>query len=179
MPSLYTFTEYSPEWPAAFEREADALRSLLGEELVAVHHIGSTSVPGLAAKPIIDMLPLVRSVSFLDSFAPVMVDNGYKAWGEYGLPGRRYFTRDAAGHRTHNIHCYQFDDPEAERHLAFCAFLRHHPEHRDEYAALKRDLYARHPADIDAYIAGKNDWIQRVQAIAVEWYRANAVRQQH
>ena len=66
MPSRYSFSDYSLEWPAAFEREADSLRALLGDDLVEVHHIGSTSVPGLAAKPIIDLLPVVREVASLD-----------------------------------------------------------------------------------------------------------------
>jgi GrpB-like predicted nucleotidyltransferase (UPF0157 family) len=63
MPSLYTFTEYSPDWPAAFQQEAERIKALFGDELVRVHHIGSTSVPGLAAKPIIDLLPLVRDIA--------------------------------------------------------------------------------------------------------------------
>src|SRR5262245_21633772 len=99
MPSLYTFTEHSPEWPAEFHREAEKLRSLLGDALVAVHHIGSTSVPGLAAKPIIDLLPLVRELVLVDERTPALEEAGYKAWGEYGLPGRRYFTRDRDAHR--------------------------------------------------------------------------------
>jgi GrpB-like predicted nucleotidyltransferase (UPF0157 family) len=174
MPSRYTFTDYSPDWPAEFEREAERLRSLLGEELVAVHHIGSTSVPGLAAKPIIDLLPLVRAIVAVDDLTPRLRDAGYRDWGEYGLPGRRYFTRDRGEFRTHNIHVYQFDDPGAERHLAFCAYLRHHEPTRREYEALKRAVYERHPADVEAYNDGKNAWIKRVERAAIEWYRRQA-----
>jgi GrpB-like predicted nucleotidyltransferase (UPF0157 family) len=171
MPSRYTFTEYSPDWPSAFEQEAELLQTLLGEELVAVHHIGSTAVPGLAAKPIIDLLPLVRAIAVVDDLTPRLRDAGYQAWGEYGLPGRRYFTRDRGEVRTHNVHVYQLDDPGAERHLAFCAYLRHHEPARREYEALKRAVYERHPADIEAYMDGKNAWIKRVEPVAVEWYR--------
>ncbi|HET6572325.1 MAG TPA: GrpB family protein [Fimbriiglobus sp.] len=176
MPSRYTFTDYSPDWPTAFEQEADRLRALLGEELVAVHHIGSTSVPGLAAKPIIDVMPLVRAIAAVDDLTPRLQDEGYRAWGEYGLPGRRYFTRDCGEYRTHNVHVYQFDNPAAERHLAFCAYLRHHEPTRREYEDLKRAVCARHPADIEAYMAGKNEWIKRVEPVAVEWYRRQAHR---
>jgi GrpB-like predicted nucleotidyltransferase (UPF0157 family) len=171
MPSRYTFTDYSPDWPAAFEQEADRLRALLGGELVAVHHIGSTSVPGLAAKPVIDLLPLVRAIAAVDGLTPRLRDAGYRDWGEYGLPGRRLFTRDRGEFRTHNVHVYQLDDPGAERHLAFCAYLRHHEPARREYEALKRAVYERHPADIEAYNGGKDAWIKRVEPLAIEWYR--------
>lgn len=171
MPSRYTFTDYSPDWPSEFEREAERLRTLLGEELVAVHHIGSTSVPGLAAKPIIDLLPLVRAIAAVDDLTPRLRDADYRDWGEYGLPGRRYFTRDRGEVRTHNVHVYQFDDPGVERHLAFCAYLRHHEPTRREYEDLKRTVYAQHPTDIEAYMNGKNTWIKRVEPVAVRWFR--------
>ncbi len=171
MPSLYTFSEPSADWPSEFQREADRLRALLADELVVVHHIGSTSVPGLAAMPIIDLLPLVRDISRVDAHTPALREAGYRAWGEYGLSGRRYFTRDRGDVRTHNLHVYQADDPAVDRHLAFCAYLRGHPDIRDEYEALKRRVYALYPADITAYNDGKNAWIKRVEQVALAWYR--------
>jgi GrpB-like predicted nucleotidyltransferase (UPF0157 family) len=171
MPSRYTFTEYSPEWPREFDLEVARLRSLLGEERVRAHHIGSTSVPGLAAKPIIDLLPVVRSIERIDDEMPKLEAAGYKAWGEYGLSGRRYFTKDRGEYRTHNIHIYRRDDPDIDRHLAFCAYLRSHQPVRDEYAALKRQVYAAHPADIERYSDGKNAWIKRIEPVALGWYR--------
>jgi GrpB-like predicted nucleotidyltransferase (UPF0157 family) len=171
MPSQYTFTDYSPAWPVAFNQEAGRLKSLLGDQLITVHHIGSTSVPGLAAKPIIDLLPLVRSIQALDDLTPMLEQAGYQAWGEYGLAGRRYFTKDRAAYRTHNIHIYQLDNPDIERHLAFCAYLRSHAQVREEYAALKRAVYAQHPADISAYNDGKNEWIKALESVALKWYR--------
>lgn len=172
MPSLYTFTEYSPDWPLDFQREAERLRAVLGDALVTVHHVGSTSVPGLAAKPIIDLLPLVRDIALVDDKTPEMERAGYKAWGEYGLARRRYFTRDRDdGHRTHNLHIYAAGDPSPERHLAFCAYLRAHEGPRREYEALKRVVYARHPADVGAYNDGKDAFIKRLEPIAIEWYR--------
>ncbi len=169
-PSRYTFTAYNPDWPAAFDREAARLRTLLGGLLVEVHHIGSTSVPGLAAKPIIDLLPLVGDIHAVDAVTDRFTGAGYRAWGEYGLPGRRYFTRDRDGVRTHNIHIYQADDPDVERHLAFPAFLRAHPDACDAYAAVKREAFARHPADIAAYCDAKNDWIKQAERLALAWY---------
>ncbi len=171
MPSQYTFTDYSPKWPLEFEQEAKRLKTLFGNELITVHHIGSTSVPLLAAKPIIDLLPLVRNINYIDNQTPMLEKLGYKAWGEYGLAGRRYFTKDCGVYRTHNIHVYQADSPDVERHLAFCAYLRNHESVRTEYEALKREVYARHPADIAAYNDGKNEWIKQIEPVAVEWYR--------
>lgn len=171
MASLYTFTDYSPDWPAEFEREAARLRTLLGDELVFVHHIGSTSVPGLAAKPIIDLLPEVRSLALIDELTPVFEQAGYVAKGENGLPGRRYFTKDHDDYRTHNIHIYQAGDPDIERHLAFRDYLRSHAQVRDEYAVLKRAIFARRSADIAAYSADKDAWIKGVERLALEWFR--------
>jgi GrpB-like predicted nucleotidyltransferase (UPF0157 family) len=171
MPSRYTFSEYSPEWAAKFEREAEQLKNLLGEVLIEIHHIGSTSVPGLAAKPIIDLLPLVRDITRIDSLTPSLEDAGYTAWGEYGLPGRRYFTKDRGDHRTHNIHIYQIDDPDVERHLAFCAYLRNNEAVCREYEAIKQQAYALYPADIGAYNDHKNAWIKEVEKLAQAWYR--------
>ena len=171
VPSKYSFADYSNTWPSEFMREAGLLRELLGDGIVAIHHIGSTSVPGLAAKPTIDMLPVVRDLVTLDGHTSVLENAGYRAWGEYGLPRRRFYTRDVDGYRTHNIHFWQEQDQEIERHLAFCAYLRAHPAARSEYEALKREVYARHPADVEAYCDSKNAWIKVIEPLAIQWYR--------
>ena len=171
MPSKYTFTDYSVDWPNEFEREAERLRLLIGDELVAIHHIGSTSVPGLPAKPIIDLIPITRDIGRIDDCTPLLVDAGYKAWGEYGIPGRRFFTKDAEEYRTHNLHVFAEGDPQIERHRALCAFLRHNKAACREYTELKREAYALHPADITAYNGGKDAWIKRIEPVAIAWYR--------
>ena len=170
-PSQYTFTDYSPDWPLEFNREAEGLKALLGDTLLAVHHVGSTSVPGLAAKPVIDLLPVVLNITSIDARTYRMVDAGYVTWGECGLPGRRLFTKDRGEYRTHNIHIYQADHPDVERHLAFCAYLKNHAAACREYEALKRKVYAQHPADIAAYRDGKDAWIKQLEPISLTWYR--------
>jgi GrpB-like predicted nucleotidyltransferase (UPF0157 family) len=176
MASRYFFSEYSRDWPVEFHREADRIRRLLEDAIADVHHIGSTSVPGLAAKPVIDLLPVVRGIAEVDERASSLVTDGYKSWGEYGIAGRRFFTRDCDGVRTHNVHVFAADSPEIERHLAFAAYLHAHEEVRREYEALKREVYARHPADIAAYSAGKDAWIKRFEPLAVAWYRKRGQR---
>ncbi len=169
--SRYRFSEYSPDWPLAFQREAERLKGLLGRELIIAHHIGSTSVPGLAAKPIIDLLPLVQDIARIDNFTVAFQEAGYCVRGEYGLPGRRYFTKDRDGYRTHNVHIYQIGHPDVERHLAFSAYLRDHSDARREYDMIKRTNYAKYPNDIGAYIDGKDAWIKQTEKLAIDWYR--------
>ncbi len=172
MTSKYTFDSYSPEWPLEFEREAQRLRGLLGDAIVAIHHIGSTAVPGLAAKPIVDLLPEVHDLERVgvDDLTGTLQDAGYRSWGAYGLPGHRYFTKDRAGVRTHNVHIFQQGNPEIARHLAFTAYLRAHPAVRDEYERVKRAAYALHPADGGAYNDAKDGWIKRVEREALQWW---------
>jgi GrpB-like predicted nucleotidyltransferase (UPF0157 family) len=173
MPSLYTFSEYSPDWPLEFEREASRLRSYLHDVIVTIHHIGSTSVPGLAGKPVIDLMPVVTSIQRVDELTPLMEKEGYRAWGEYGLPGRRFFTRDRNNFRTHNIHIYPEGHLDIIRHLAFCAYLRHHGAERRDYEAVKRAAYIHHPANIQGYMDEKDGFIKRIETIAIDWYKTN------
>ena len=170
MTSLYTFSEYSADWPLEFEREAGRLRGYFKDEIVAIHHIGSTSVPGLAAKPVIDVLPVIRHIETADALTSLLEKEGYRAWGEYGLAGRRFFTRDRGGYRTHNIHIYGEGHPDIERHLAFCAYLRAHADARKEYETIKRAAYARFPANIDGYMECKDEWIKQHEIIALDWF---------
>jgi GrpB-like predicted nucleotidyltransferase (UPF0157 family) len=171
LPSLYTFSEYSPDWPREFEREAARLRGYFKDEIITIHHIGSTSVPGLAAKPIIDLLPVIKTIDTADQMTGLLEKEGYRAWGEYGLAGRRFFTKDRNGYRTHNIHIYAEGHPDIERHVAFCLYLRSHEKERRDYEALKRDLFAKFPANIDHYTDGKTSFITHLELIATEWYR--------
>jgi GrpB-like predicted nucleotidyltransferase (UPF0157 family) len=124
-----------PSWPAAFEAAAAEVRAALGENLVQVHHIGSTAIPGIWAKPIIDQLAVVRDLAKLDEQSPRLVELGYEAMGEFGIPGRRYFRRDdAAGVRTHQIHAFAAGSEHVLRHLAFRDFMRGHPALAAEYS---------------------------------------------
>jgi GrpB-like predicted nucleotidyltransferase (UPF0157 family) len=148
--------------------------SALGELLLAIHHIGSTAIPGIDAKPIIDMLAVVNAISEVDSRNAELQALGYEAMGEYGIPGRRYFRKDdAGGNRTHQIHAFQEGSPQIERHLAFRDFLRAHGEFADQYVALKRRLAELHPTDIEAYATGKDEFIKEMNARAAAWRAAS------
>jgi GrpB-like predicted nucleotidyltransferase (UPF0157 family) len=160
---------YDPSWPAAFEAEAARLTGILGDELVVIHHIGSTAVPGLAAKPVIDMMPLVRDIERVDLYNAAMIEAGYQPWGEYGIPGRRFFTRGGDEHRTHNIHVFQVDGAEVARHLDLRDYLRTHPAEAQRYAELKAALAAQFPQDIEGYMDGKDAFVKAMERRAGEW----------
>ena len=127
-------------------------------------------MPGLAAKPIIDIMPIVRDIHAADRHITGMARLGYVPRGEYGLPGRRYFSKDTDGIRTHHVHMYEIHNPEVMRHLAFRDYLCAHPDVARHYAEIKLTLAQMHPRDIDAYVAGKDSFIKDAEARAMRWY---------
>lgn len=164
--------KYNPEWNQKFEEEAAKLSRLFEEKLVAIHHIGSTSVEGLAAKPIIDMMPVVRDIERVDDCMERMEALGYRGLGEYGIPKRRYF-RKGEEERTVHVHVFEEGNPDVIRHLAFRDYLRAYPDVRDAYGELKLQLAAHHPDDMEGYIQGKHDWIIETERLATKWYKEN------
>jgi GrpB-like predicted nucleotidyltransferase (UPF0157 family) len=99
---------HDPRWRDAFEAEARQVAAALGENVAAVHHIGSTAIPDIYAKPVVDLLVEVRDIAEVDGRSSAMESLGYEVMGEYGIPGRRYFRKDSReGLRTHNIHAFE------------------------------------------------------------------------
>ena len=151
MPQHIVVTAWSPVWAERFAQEAAAIRRILGANCAAVHHIGSTAVPGLCAKPIIDILPVVYDLSLTDAAQAAFERIGYEYLGEFGIPGRRYL-RKGGDERTH---------PEAAR----------------QYGALKTALAARFPYDIEGYCDGKAAFMQQLERNALIWQaRGQAAR---
>lgn len=126
----------------AFEAERVMLAAALGSAAVALHHIGSTAVPGLAAKPIIDILVEAAVREAIDARTDAMETLGYEALGEYGIAGRRYFRKIVGGRRTHHVHAFIAGSFDIARHLAVRDRLRADSAEREAYAALKRRLAA-------------------------------------
>jgi GrpB-like predicted nucleotidyltransferase (UPF0157 family) len=164
---------YDPRWPEAFAAEAAAVATALGGNLLEIHHVGSTAIPGIYAKPVIDMLAAVSDIALIDRDAARMAALGYEAMGEFGIAGRRYFRRDdAAGQRTHQVHAFQHGSPHVARHLAFRDFLRVHPALAAQYGELKQKLADAFPNDAEAYMDGKDGFIKDMQERALAWVAA-------
>lgn len=164
---------YDPGWPAAFDAQASRIRAALGDLSFRLHHIGSTSVAGLCAKPIIDMLLEVSDLKQLEARTSALEALGYEAKGEFGIPERRYFPRnDASGLRTHQLHAFVATSAAVIRHLAFRDYLRAHPAVRLAYGELKRELARQFPHDADAYMDGKDAFIKDYEARALQWRSA-------
>src|SRR5262249_39659039 len=150
-PISVVLAPYDASWPQAAAEYAASLRAL-GPTLVDIHHIGSTAVPGLAAKPIIDLLPLVGNLADLDSQQTFVEALGYMWHGEYGLPGRRFCTlSDVRGIRLVHLHFFETSSPLPQRHLAFRDYLRAHPDVAAAYEAEKYRARACHPDNSHAY----------------------------
>ncbi|MDA7027055.1 GrpB family protein [Bacillus sp. CLL-7-23] len=162
-------TVYDEKWPSMFEEEARALKAVFADECIDIHHIGSTSVPGLLAKPIIDIMPVVKNIEKAESFREEMIQLGYEPLGEAGISGRRYY-RKGGKHRTHHVHMFQFDhDEEIERHIAFRDYLRAHREQAEKYGCLKARLAKQFPYDIEAYMDGKDKFVKQLEQDALHW----------
>lgn len=173
---------YDPAWPHAFAAErAHLLASLPADLIRRVEHFGSTAVPGLAAKPIIDMLVEVADLEATKvRIAPILEGQGYEylwrpTYGDDGPPFYAWFIkRDArTGARTHHIHMVEAGFSEHWRRLAFRDFLIAHPAAAREYEALKRRLAADHASDRVAYTRGKTAFIESVMARAAREVRAH------
>ena len=170
MPQHVTVVNYDPEWPSNYARERGCIAEILKDNCISIYHIGSTSVPGLPAKPVIDIMAVVRSLEEVDRAAEKFSAIGYESLGEFGIAGRRYL-RKGGDERTHQIHVFQADDwNNIGRHLAFRDYMRAHEKERDEYAKIKKDLAQEFPYDIDGYCDGKESFVREMEERALAQY---------
>ena len=166
---------HNPLWRDAFEAEAKHVATALGDNVSAIHHIGSTAIPDIYAKPIIDLLVEVRDITDVDVHSSAMESLGYEVMGEYGIHGRRYFRKDdQEGIRTHHIHVFEVGSAQIERHLAFRDYMLAHPLDAQSYSELKRRLAEQHSQSMDAYIDGKDDFIKEMDRRAAQWRASQA-----
>ena len=166
--------EYDPVWSIQAQDEAMRIATAVGGVVIAVHHIGSTAIPGIRAKPILDLMPVVVDLEEFEKARSTIEGLGYAWWGEYGLPGRRYCTWDdpPTGLRKIQLHSYECGSPEISRHLAFRDYLRARPDLAREYEAEKCRCQALNPLDSHAYSDCKNAWIRRIEANALSNQRS-------
>ncbi|NML37616.1 GrpB family protein [Chitinophaga sp. G-6-1-13] len=168
-----TVVPYSAEWADTFERLAGIYRAQLGHLISGVEHVGSTSVPGLAAKPIIDIDILIQTSAGLLPVVAILEQLGYTWRGDLGIPGREAFGRNADtapldGSSTswpaHNLYVCVEGCVSLKNHLQLRNYLRQHPEAARQYGTLKQELAVKYPNDIDSYVEGKTAFITGILA---------------
>ena len=161
---------YDPAWPVEFARIRDWLWPQVCDLALDIVHVGSTSVPGLAAKPIVDFAIVMESYAVFPALQARLEALGYEHEGDLELPAREAFKGGPAGFMVYHMYVCPQDGTEYLRWLLFRDWLREHDEDRDAYAELKRELAKRYPHDIDAYIAGKHALIEKIIRKAREKY---------
>lgn len=159
---------YDPHWPALFEIASRVIRAAIGEFITGIEHIGSTAVPGLAAKPVIDILISVHSLADAPRFLPPLAPLGYAYVPKHEdvFPERRYLHRIVDGQHTHHLHIVESGSEFYRVQLLFRDYLRAHPQAAAEYAALKYRLAEQHRHDREAYTDGKSTFIQEILRLA-------------
>jgi GrpB-like predicted nucleotidyltransferase (UPF0157 family) len=154
-PEPVEVVDYDPTWPGEFERLKSQLDAALGDDVIQVEHVGSTAVPGLAAKPVVDLYAVVEDV---DRATASLRRLGYVPEGELGVPGRLGFAWPE-GDKRHHLYICTPDHVGLETVVRFRDYMRTHPQQACQYADLKRGLARRYRDDRDAYAAGKEPFI--------------------
>lgn len=165
-------TEIAPwtvTWRALYSREEVLLKSIFSNELIEIHHIGSTSVPQIGfAKPIIDILIVVKDIIKVDEYNEHMILEGYTPRGEQGMVGRRYFPK-GGDQRTHHVHIYEVGNINIEYHLNFKKYLMNHPDEAKTYGELKLQLAKQSPDNVTVYQDRKEAFCTEIVTKAMKW----------
>ncbi len=165
--SRWSYLQRTLEWPILYEQEKIKILNALGNTIADIQHIGSTSVPGIAAKPVIDILLGIEYVPPQSAQISALETIGYLYYGELGIPGRHYFRRGMP--RSHQIHLVKLDSKFWETHILFRDFLRAHPDAAQQYEALKRELAVKFRDDRERYTDSKAPLIQQMLVQARTW----------
>ncbi|MBP7767173.1 GrpB family protein [Candidatus Saccharibacteria bacterium] len=170
----YTLVAYDPKWVRKFEELKDQLAPVFGNNLVSIDHIGSTSIPGMLAKPTIDVCVVVNSIKQVTAMRSDFESLGYIARGDYVGQGEEYFVlNDDKGKRKYNIHTVQKDNPAIEKYLSFRDYLRVYPKNANHYREIKEKLLQEYGEnDFNSYDYNKGDQIKDLQRAAIDWYRS-------
>ena len=156
---------YDEQWKQDFLMIKDELTSALGQLAIRIEHIGSTSVAGLSAKPIIDIDVVIKDYTVFEDVVSALGEIGYQHSGDLGIVGREAFNYEGKDHlRKHHLYVCPADSPELKRHIAFRDYLRTHPEAVREYSRIKEEGAKQYPYDIERYIEHKSPFIEKIYA---------------
>lgn len=160
----YSLEQYNPDWVKKFNKEVERIKEVFGDKALAIHHVGSTAVPGLSGKPTIDILVLVGDISIADTLTKAMAQLGYTALGEYVKKGARLLVIEEDNVRFYNVHVFEESDPEAQEMLALRDYFRSHPFEMKKYNDLKEELYKKYPNDYGSYREEKDKYMETLKA---------------
>ncbi|AYC30087.1 GrpB family protein [Paenisporosarcina cavernae] len=160
-------TEYTDEWPRRFQEEIERIENHLPIDGMKWEHFESTSVKGMKAKPVIDIICIVPTIEQVDEHIPFFESMGYESIGVYGITGRRFF-RKGGENRTHHLHIYGEGNSEIARHLAVRDYLRAHPVEVDLYSAKKEEL-ANQFDETTEYSKAKHYFVSALEKRALKW----------
>ncbi|MFA6446976.1 MAG: GrpB family protein [Patescibacteria group bacterium] len=165
----YNVVPYGPNWPKEFKKIERDITPVFNGVCDKIEHIGSTSIPGMAGKPTIDVLVAVTDLGKVDALNDKMSELGYRALGEYVTPGSRLFVREKDGDRLVNIHCFPIEHPKVKRFISLRDYLRAHPEESKAYSKLKLDLFKKYPNDYGAYRKEKDAYMSELEKRTEAW----------
>lgn len=156
---------YDERWKRDFLKIKAELASTLGQLAIGIEHVGSTSVQGLSAKPIIDIDVVIKDYSILKDVVAALGEIGYQHEGNLGIVGREAFKYDGKEHlKKHHLYVCPEDSTELRRHIAFRDFLRAHPEAVREYSRIKEEGAKQYPHNIERYLEYKSPFIEKIYA---------------
>jgi len=173
MPREMNVVPYDPNWPALYRQEKALLEGVLGNLILDIQHFGSTAIPGMSAKPTIDVMVQVQDIEAVDAYTDAMIQTGYFAKGENGIPGRRAFTRlkdDGENHFSH-VHIYEPSNPHVTDELMFRDFLRVNGESFQQYEKMKLAASAHYRFSPKEYTDAKTECIMVIMAKAKQFYQ--------
>jgi GrpB-like predicted nucleotidyltransferase (UPF0157 family) len=160
---------WSVTWAFSYKIEEELLMEIVKEDMVDIFHIGSTSIPTIGyAKPIIDLLLVVKEIAKVDQYNERLLQKGYLAKGENGIVGRRYFSK-GQNERTHHLHIYQVGSEQIRAHLDFKEYLLHHSTDAQKYGELKIHLARQFPEEHGKYQEGKQAFMNELAVRAKVW----------
>jgi GrpB-like predicted nucleotidyltransferase (UPF0157 family) len=160
--AIVRIVSYDPKWAEYFRTEKELLEKMLGDAALEIRHIGSTSIMGMPAKPIVDILVGVRRLAQVEAFVKDLKLIGYEDRGHGDQPGRRYFVKGAEEKRTHHLNFCELNGLFWTRHVFFRDYLEQHPDAANQYADLKRGLAEKFPSDRPAYTTGKEEFVRSI-----------------
>lgn len=165
----YTISAYDPQWVEKFEEVKKVFENIFGEKAISIEHVGSTSVVGMKAKPLIDVLVIVGDIDGLKAEKHMVESLGY-ALRENVLADRSLvFEKAENGAKTENIHVFEVGAPKINQFIDMRDYFRTHPDRVKMYEDLKEGLFAKHPNDYFAYRAGKQDFLKQTEELARAW----------